>query len=205
MVKYHMGMPFKGHAVDAPQVGWGEPPSYYPRCSCGWTGLTVQTKWWSDNDPDYSYFVEPYRTVAQKWGPEQIHLNEVYGNRPLATIQLLHHLNYDPQVDENQAQERFQAAVAGLRDLTVENYELAAERLKDAGDELVASKNRQAIWASTPLPQATDPIPEAQAILRAHEEAEKLRREQEASKPLTEKERAILQQAGVSLDEAGDV
>lgn len=52
-----------GHEGTVREIGWGEPPTLHPSCSCGWTGTTRDT--WGDA---LAAMTAAYRELAEHVG-----------------------------------------------------------------------------------------------------------------------------------------
>jgi hypothetical protein len=132
------GVPLAGHLAEVLTIGWGEPPEFYTRCSCGWTGLRVVTD------------------------PRGATNDAVTGNRTDAHIQVLHHIDYDPDADARHALTEYDDAVHQFRREATEppNQTAVLERLKNtlarAAAELADSAERRRVWTSTSMPRLSE-------------------------------------------------
>lgn len=85
--------------IDA--LGWGEPPQYYPSCSCGWTGISIDTYPEESlnrnikNHPQVQQLLEKYNLAKIVRKPK-----EALGTENDAIVQVLHHIDYDPIKDK---------------------------------------------------------------------------------------------------------
>lgn len=185
-----------GHEAAITATGHREQPEVlHASCSCGWEGLAVVEPWFDPQGTEFPILAEPFRSVAERFGPAQIlKPNEVYGKRPAAVIQVLHHLEYDPEEDLARAQATFKAAVKAFQE--AKSYEAATAKrrlLNQAAQHVVSAYERNAVWAQKSLPLPTPRNSEAQAILDAHWAEVKQKDAAAAARPLTDKEAAVLQ------------
>lgn len=81
-------------------TGWGEPTIYYPQCSCGWYGVTI------DSMPaEYVYTLlyenSQLKKLVDKYGSNQIYRQPkvALGVENDAILQILKHINYSPESD----------------------------------------------------------------------------------------------------------
>ena len=169
-MKRTFGVNYNGHAAAIRAVGWGEPKTIFVSCSCGWEGLTVEEKWFQDDEQDFSYFAEPFRTVARTYGPEStLREGAVFGSHATALVQVLEHLGYDPEADLVGAAALLQEATkALLHATTVAEAEEARRTVDGAANEMTAAVERSIAWRDEPRPVATVPHPEAVKLLAAH-------------------------------------
>lgn len=83
----------KNHSVSIKTVGWGEPPSYYSSCSCGWNGRIIET---DDERKPENFFIESLIPYLEKYTFEiLLGENEIYGNEYTAIREVLEHLQLD--------------------------------------------------------------------------------------------------------------
>lgn len=192
------------HRWEAPGTGWGEPLHFYPTCSCGWEGIQIAERWFSVDETEFAHLPEPFATVARTYGPDSL-LNEksAYGTRKDAETQILSHLGYDPTID------RAEAVI--LIGVVVENLALVQSALEraDTADETAVARTkahkalsevndtfaRLTTWGDGSQPTLPERNLDALRILTEHAEAMRT----EADKPLTEKEKTFLRDAGVDL------
>ncbi len=75
-----------GHTPNIATVGWGEPPTMYSSCSCGWQGMTVRSK-------SYEALAEPFKEFVTAHGDDAIlGADELYGDVTDSVRLILEHL-----------------------------------------------------------------------------------------------------------------
>jgi len=76
-----------GHEPRIYTVGWGEPPTYYSECTCGWRGRTIET-----NVPEM--LIAPLKELVRLHGDEAVlGPDAVFGTGRSAVREVLAHLD----------------------------------------------------------------------------------------------------------------
>lgn len=161
-----------GHIPSVKQVGWGEPPTYYTTCTCGWRGVTIRTPYYADSAAEVEAMMEPYRALARQYGRDiMLNDNEAYGTSDDAFRQALAHVNYDSAADHNTVTQALTDATKTLRDalatpsMSLDEIEAAGKPVAVALSDLSAAATRLRVWESGLLPIPAERDPEGLRLL----------------------------------------
>lgn len=194
------GVKLSGHLPSISAVGWGEPVTYYVQCVCGWEGLPVHEKWFTDEEIEFSYFAEPWRTVAKTYGPDHT-LNDggVYGQGETAIKQVLQHLRYDPEKDYVLAKQNYANAVTAAEGASIDRMVELGTAVAKASEAVQYALQRMHIWKNVEVPEVVAQHPEAKRLFAEKKIADAKRREEEANRPLSDEEKIIWGAAGITI------
>lgn len=166
-----------GHQPTVTSVGWGEPPTYYTKCTCGWAGITIHTPYYPNAEAEADAMIEPYRTIARTYGPEiMLNDNSAYGTQDDAIRQALAHVGYDPDTDRATVLTALTTATTDLHHLlatspTIDATHQTGRAVRKALADVSAANTRLKAWGDGTLPTLPHRHPEGRRLIAAHQAA----------------------------------
>lgn len=169
MVKRSFGVIDNGQ--HSPSVGRDDssgPAVWRPSCSCGWLGIAVITP------VEIVDLQEVFQQFAKEHGIDSIlPADSIFGSENDSLIQILQHVGYDPEADEQTVTIAFNKAVGALK-----NYDEESDGLQAIYDltsdfpmivEAVADqKHRAFVWRTVKAPTLRENATEIELKLRQH-------------------------------------
>lgn len=196
------------HVPRIDSIGWGEPLTFYPKCSCGWEGIVIGEPYFNPTNPTFDHYPEPLRTIARTYGPDSLlDGKSAYGTRRDAEVQVLHHLGYDPDVDRAKAafllntmsEHLATVADALTRRAPVEATGPSRAFLKRALSDVDDTYARINLWGNGAPITLPDRHPEAVRILDEFQAEQDAARKAAEDRPFTPGEKRALRDAGIDL------
>lgn len=144
---YGYGSMDSKHIPAITEMGWGEPPQYYPSCSCGWQGVSVDT-YPQDQLKPYPELIP----LIEQYGVKQVYRTprQTLGEKNDALKQVLIHIDYKPEIDSEYWSNEFSIVFEEYsRKVQDKEYELTlsvGKNLTALNQELLNMKQRIEIF-----------------------------------------------------------
>lgn len=153
---YGFGSMNAEHQPKIDAIGWGEPPTYYPSCSCGWKGINI------DSYPPESLLkgikesseLKPY---IDKYGLSKVvrQPDEALGVKNDAIIQVLEHIKYNPKLDRTYHLQTVETLIKKYK-ISIDEREFSqalnlSQKLEKATQDVLDMNNRVKVFENYSL------------------------------------------------------
>lgn len=142
--------------------------AWRPFCICGWTGIAIISP------VEIGDLQEIFRKFAEKHGVDSVLPSDsIFGSENDALIQVLRHVDYNPEEDERVALAELNVAVDALKSYdekltgTQELNDLTADFPRIV-EEIADQKHRSFVWSNIAEPKLREQSVETELLLRKH-------------------------------------